>query len=464
MRLALQDCLGLGHLEVIMFYGYRLQPLFAYFLLLSIGVQATEPENANSDVPKSGIPASWIGLSPILESMSQYGRNNGLVQNVYKLAPNFAPHQILNQLIPTKFLKVHASASSNLFTDSNVKEKGKLDVIQELFWTRNYIREYKIRKKILTWKEYLGYVNAVITEINDPRLEFLRSYRPVSLEDGELDSITKFLPLTEEAARKLNDVLFLSPFWKLSLYRYRNGVNNSKQKTMISEFELMEKLSTTKRVGRGDCEKYIWWLIVKHIGSAGLVFLEKVRDFVNPPNAAASVASSLSILGVTVNIHVHKISSYLKRHPDLQPIVLQILGHEIVGHSRDYAVANIVDSATWQKTKDKIFPWCRMMLNGVDLREQEYNADVQGLISCEDARSAKILLDYEVEHFLRDCPYTDYKTIAKNIGSVMQKRVQEQEKREQCRRNQIKNQLKHSILGPLVLPAFLAWSKKDITG
>ncbi|MCL4229706.1 hypothetical protein KJZ61_03415 [Candidatus Dependentiae bacterium] len=378
-----------------MFKSYWTQIQIIVFLALSsVGLysQAVKPETMSLDAPKSGIPLGWTRLFPAPESISQQGKNNGLVQKVSKLAPSFAHYQTLNQLIPTKCLKDHVSASSNLFTDSRVKDKSKLEVIQELFWTRNYIRGCKIREKILTWKEYLGYVNAVITEINDPRLEFLRSYRPVSLEDGELDSVAEFSPLTEEAAEKLNDILFLSPFWQHSFHRYRGGANNSKQKTMFAESELMKKLSATKRISRGDCEKYIRWLIVKHIGSAGLVFLVKVFDFVNPPNAVAFVKFSLFFPEVAIGVHVNTLSSYLKEHPDLHPAVFQLLGHEIVGHLRDHAVANIVDCAIRQKKMDKMFPWCRMMLNGVDLREQEYNADVQGFVSPEDARSAKILL------------------------------------------------------------------------
>ncbi|MCL4229916.1 hypothetical protein KJZ61_04505 [Candidatus Dependentiae bacterium] len=46
----------------------------------------------------------------------------------------------------------------------------------------------------------------------------------------------------------------------------------------------------------------------------------------------------------------------------------------------------------------------------------------------------------------------------------MQKRIQEQERQEQSRKNQLKKQWKHAILGPLVFPSFEAWSKESVTG
>lgn len=440
MRLALQDCLGLGHLEVIMFYGYRLQPLFAYFLLLSIGVQATEPENANTDIPRSGIPYHLTRIFPGKSLfVPAWFKNVKLLAAPINSQYNTETRTIFEKTI--SFLRNNVCASSNFFTDSKVKEKSKFDVIRELFWTRNYIRAEKIRakedgktltgahKRKLTWKEYLEYVHAVLTVLDKPELEFLKSYRPASLEDGVLDGISKFEPITKERAEALHQLIdrgidphenYFDPD-SLSFYEYL------KQYSVLSEYEFRVKFHQTSWMGvralkAEDYKKYTVWFIIRHIGIGGLGFLQDCTVNEEVDFAGAGAWMQMKLLYARQPKFSVEYSRKISNASLMQN--LQGCGHEVAGHFRDYVVACIIDRAIARFAGLSDFYTTRRMLEeGVDAREEEYNADVQGFVLIENTWDSWDCLCSLIKNGARQSvPYTDFRTIAKNIQLVIQKK------------------------------------------
>lgn len=276
-------------------------------------------------------------------------------------------------------------------------------------------------KEKITWKEYLELIDLVAVHFDDPMIKTLRAfYHPVSLQDGTLKSAVQFKQLlnffggdlpgvgTDEPVKKIDEEKM---HWdRLQACIMRGGCDfDNVPLDILCEFS-------------GHVKDYVWWLITEHVGPFGHKYVNVSLGALDGyQTAAAQVATFFDLERLQVRFNrqyfmTRAASGWLED-------VAHTLGHEIAGHVRDIIVSNIVFKCIKDRVQgnDRSLIKDMLSLRNVDIKEQEYNADVQGFLSIQDRPKALALLRSAAtsEKTVRSCNYTSFKLIRKNIEGLL---------------------------------------------